>query len=231
MIVSMLKKICFMSMLVTLCVAPLSAKKNNDKGGKRSKCFSLSNKACSNPCSKPWCSRDGSDKDCKKVKDLLDRQLCSRLKQLNTELNKEFCEQNALLCSKIELLNACLEEFFISTEKASDTRIKDFITISLNEMETNVTEFTHFKVKQLEEELCLAFTKLGDLIDLLMCRIDNIDGNVDCIANVLFNFLVEANTDFGGILTDVQIAALGACIEGSGCVLTCSDASDCISPL
>lgn len=228
MIVSMLKKICFMSIFVTLCAVCAPVKKNNDdQESKRSKSILAQ-------CATPRCNQNTPDNDCSQVRDLIERQLTDRLRRLNADLEQSFSTQNAFICNKIELLTACLDEFIATQQRASDTRLKDFITCSLDRMETQVEEFTRFRITTLENDLCNFFEGLNSDIKTLICNVDIIDTSVDCVTNILFKFLTISNAlpFFSGALDDA-ISAAEICLDNDTCLLTCSDAlpTGCISDL
>lgn len=172
-------------------------------------------------------------KDCKFFKECLEKELSNRLISLESDLAKKFAEQNKMICSSLEALNACLKDFFDSQKDASDARLRDFTTTQLDKTEKSIEDFIGDKMQKLREELCELFKLVNCNVDLLACKVDDVASDVDCIANALFDFLVVANGgNFLNGALDAAIAQATKCLNtNDNCLVACCEPTDECSPV
>lgn len=217
MIVSMLKKMCVLSLVIMLCVSQISAKDNRKACAldKELKKFS-------------WGCTDTKRKfnfnrDCKAFKEVLDQLLNNKIRFIKSELGKKFSEQNRLVCNKTEFANNCLKEFFGFQQKVSDDRLKDFLLISFDDAQNRIEEFVVHKMFCLKSALCDSFKVINCSLDLLACKVDDLNSDADCLAEVLFEYITIANgvAIFNGSL-DPVIALAEVCLAaGDDCLVAC----------
>jgi|GEM_PF-6982368 len=157
-----------------------------------------------------FAGNNGCRSDFEEFKHSVEHAISERLKCVESELAKTFCDRNEFIRHRLAALMIALKEFAACQQRATNANLKDFIACQFNKTEERIQEDIVHKVDCLQDFFCKQLAILNDDLDKLACWLITSGQEMGCINSKLAEFITVLNESgegnpFNGAFNNVEI--------------------------